>query len=101
MQERGLTVRELIEQLSKEDQKAIVAIENNGYPYTTTKMSTVGWLGGDYLMHKDLRIAKEYFDISEIAVEAMPEFDRVLVIGTTIGKDEVKKCGIITKNGGK
>jgi len=92
---KGLTVKELREQLAKEDQDAVVAIENNGYPHTTTQMSTEGWMAGTFFMKNDHRIQKDYLMEDEIPADQKAEYIKVLVLGALISKDEVKASGVL------
>ena len=98
MKEENLTIGELIKHLQKEDQNAVIAIENNGYPYTTTIMSRCGWLAGDYYMLKEHRIQKEYFMKDEIPKGHESLYTKAVIINTMIDLDDVKKSGIIKDN---
>jgi len=71
-----------------------VAIENNGYPYTTAKMSTMGWLGGINYMTKAHRIKDEYFEKNELAPEELDNYDKILIINALVSVDEARAAGV-------
>jgi len=91
MKAENLTIAELIKTLQEYDPKTLVAFDNSGHApkQTTTLMSTIGFVSGDYLMLPSPRNQKEYFLEEDIAESERSKFVKVLVLNTTLGKDEI------------
>jgi hypothetical protein len=87
-----LTVKELIDALQDEDPTAVVAIENNGYPHTTTLLTTEGYFQPDVYMKRTPRIQNEYLLADEI--DDFGNMTKVVILCSTISQQEVLKSGI-------
>ena len=88
---KRLTVKELIDELTKEDPNAVVAIENNGYPQTVTQLNDEGWFAGEFYMKKEPRMQDEYLMEDEIPADQKSNYIKVLVLGAIISTDEVNE----------
>ena len=87
---KTLTVKQLITTLLDEKMDATVAIENNGYPNTTTMVLAESYLQPNVFMKKSPRIQKEYLHKNEIKKSERDNYKEVLVLNAMISTDEAK-----------
>jgi len=91
-----LTVGELIKTLKTYDPNMLVAIELGGFspPQTTTVLSTLGYVNGDFYIKKSQRVHREYYMGDELPPEKKSDFVKCLILNAHATKEEVADSGL-------